>query len=269
MTSFIMNNNNIHFKHDGSTSLTIFDEPSEYSHISEKGSKRLQPIEMMEFQSKIASLASIELRNLNIPTPLLKSKYEVEISVASCRNIDELPLLLLMKSIVDGLNKRILSDDADVYKCSINYHPKKQHSRHSRTEPLDWLTLKVIDLNSSRTIIAIHDLNIHLVHKKNPYILEPEDDVLPFWYGDIYLSKLWDALNKQSFTIPSSSSYQVTMKFVGAVGSKDVDNLALFFYPLIELNEYFSLTGIRSITLEKEYDSYKSHTEIQIIPLLC
>lgn len=251
--------------HNASNRFKIEGKPLSYTHVTEKGTQQLQAVDMMQFQSKIQSIFRVDLLRQQLKLPLTLGMVEIQMEVTSSRSIDELPLLLIMKSILDGLNRHILQDDSLVYKCSIHYRFKKRLARQSSRTPSEWLSVTIIDLTNSRIVAALKDINIYLVPKKEPLVLDFDNDYAIFnLYEDEYLDSIYSGLSTTNFAVPIQSYYEVTMKFSGALKSVDIDNLALVYYRLIEDSQYMNLKNVTSISLEKTYNSKVNHTEISL-----
>ncbi len=251
--------------HNVSNKFKIVGEPLSYTHVTKKGTKQLQPIDMMQFQNKIQSIFRADLLSRMQSLPINLNMIEVQIEVMSSRSVDELPLLMIMKSILDGLNRNILRDDSVVYRCSINYTFKKRLARQSIRHPSDWVSISIIDLNTFNIVAALNDINIYLVPKKEPLVLDFDKDYAIYnLHEDDYLDCIYNGLSTTNFAVPNQSCYEVTMKFSGALKSVDIDNLALVYYRLIEETNYMNLNGVTSISLEKTYNSKVKYTEISI-----
>lgn|GEM_PF-3734975 len=251
--------------HNTSNRFKIDGELLSYTHVTNKGTKQLQAIDMMQFQNKIQSIFRADCLVRQQSLPIALNMVEVQIEVMSSRSVDELPLLRIMKSIFDGLNRNILRDDSVVYRCSINYTFKKQLVRQSMRTPSDWLSIKIIDINTSNTVAALNDINIYLVPKKEPLVRDFDNNYAIYnLYEDEYLDCIYNGLSTTNFAVPTQSCYAVTMKFSGALKSVDVDNLALVYYRLIEESNYMNLNKVTSISLEKAYSSKANYTEISI-----
>lgn len=263
--NIVVNSDNYSLTHNSIDTLKIDGKPLSYTHVTEKGTQQLQAIDMMQFQSKIQSIFRADLLGRQLRIPLNLSKVEIQIEVISSRSIDELPLLLIMKSILDGLNRNILQDDSRVYKCSINYIFKSRLARQSTRTPSEWLSVTIIDLNSSRIVTSLKNINIYLVPKKEPLVLDFDNDYAIFnLYEDEYLDSIYSSLSTTNFSVPNQSSYKVTMNFSGVLKSIDIDNLALVYYRLIEDSHYMNLKNVTSISLEKTYSCKVNYTEISI-----
>lgn len=251
--------------HDSSNTFKIGGKPLSYTHVTKKGTRQLQAIEMMQFQNKIQSIFRADLLGRQLSIPLNLNMVEIQIEVLSSRTVVDVPLLMIMKSILDGLNNNILRDDSVVYRCSINYTFKKRLARQSLRTPSDWLSVTIIDLSSSHVVASLNDINIHLVPKKEPLVLDFDNDYAIFnLYEDEYLDSIYNGLSTTNFAVPIQSCYEVTMKFSGALKSVDIDNLALVYYRLIEDSQYMNLNRVTSISLEKTYNSKVNHTVISI-----
>jgi len=264
-TNIVVDSDSYSLTHDSSNTFKIDGKPLSYTHVTKKGTKQLQAIEMMHFQNKIQSICRADLLGRQVSIPLGLNMIEIQIEVVSSRTVAELSLLLIMKSILDGLNQSILRDDSVVSRCSINYTYKKKPVLHLKRSPLDWLTIKIIDLGSSSVVASLKKINIHLVPKKEPLVFDFDADYAIFALDeDEYLDGIYNGLSTTNFAVPIQSCYEVTMKFSGALKSIDIDNLALVYYRLIEDSHYMNLKNVTSITLEKTYNSKVNYTDISI-----
>ena len=229
---------NIQIQHDRVSQITIFDEPLEepYEHMTRKainGVPLLQNIPMMDFQAKIGMLfrGPITLQGIQLP---LKGIFEVEIVLESSRGPDELPLLSVMKSVVDGLNREIVADDHSIYACSIDY--KYLKTKPSLTKPSDVLSVALFERNGKRRTLvhAADDVNIYVVPKKDPLFLDYNNDAL--WSFDVHDQRdiIFDALRADGMRFAGGGPIKLNMNFEGSVMYKDLDNMARVYFKLLE-----------------------------------
>lgn len=254
-------NKAVNLNHDGKSFISIQDEPIELPHSSPKTVKKLQDIQMMDFQSKVSALLSLSTANAGLSLPLSTGQYKVEITVQSHRLPAELPLLSVMKSVVDGINKQIIADDQYVYQCDIQYISSKRKIRPS--QPKDFLTVVIYDMNSGQEIAGFRSVNIHVVPKSSPHVYDFDNDVYFYPKEDFYYQSVADGLINDGMRIPDYDAYAVSMKFEGSIKSKDLDNMARVYYPILhELG--VKEERIYSLSLLKQ-SSINPCTEISIL----
>jgi hypothetical protein len=229
---------NIQIQHDRVSQITIFDEPliEPYEHTERRVINEvplLQNIPMMDFQSKIAMLFRGPLTSQGIQVPL-KGVFEVDIELQSFRSLDELPLLDVMKSVIDGLNNEIVVNDQSLYACSIGY--KNLKTKPSRIKPSDVLSVALFERigNRRRLIHAADDVNIYVVPKKDPLFLDYDNDAL--WSFDVHDQRdiICDALRADGMRIAGGGPIKLTLNFEGSIMDKDLDNMARVYFKLLE-----------------------------------
>jgi len=233
-----LGNRKIKIQHDRATQITIFDEPQEqpYEHTERHVMNEvplLQNIPMMDFQAKIAMLFRGPLTVQGISLPL-KGIFEVDIELKSYRGLDELPLLDVMKSVIDGLNNEVVENDQSICACSFEY--KNLMNKPQRTKPLDVLSVALFKrIGKQRTLIhAADDVSIYVVPKKEPLFLDYDNDAL--WSFDVHdeLDSMYDALHASGMSIAGGGPIKLTMNFEGGVMGKDLDNMARMYFRLLE-----------------------------------
>ena len=95
-----------------------------------------------------------------------KGKYRVDITVNTPRPTDEIPLLLVIKSVLDGINKEIIENDRQVYECNIRYDHKPVYSNASKSTSHESLKIEIFGMVSSGVpIIEVSD-NFYIVPKQ-------------------------------------------------------------------------------------------------------
>jgi hypothetical protein len=233
-----LGNRNILIQHDKVSQITIFDEPLKepYEHTKRRAVNDvplLQNIPMMDFQAKIAMLFRGPLIRQGIQLPI-KGLFEVDIELKSSRELDELPLLSVMKSVVDGLNNEIVVDDQSLCACSIEY--KNLKTKPSPTKPSDVLSVALFERigKQRRLIQAADDVHIYVVPKMEPLFLDYDNDAL--WSFDVHDQRdsIFDALHADGMSIAGGGPIKLTMNFEGSVKDKDLDNMARVYFKLLE-----------------------------------
>lgn len=258
-------------EHDQMRFIRIFDEPIglPYEHEGKRGvqneSHMLQHIPMMDFQAKITSLLRAVLKDAKIPYPL-KGQFRVEIDVTTSRSISEMPLLLLMKSVVDGINKEIVTDDHCIFSCSIKYNWRARNRRSAVTKSPDVLSVRLFDYNSSSSspVVEFKQVHVHVVPKADPLILDYLRDVRwPLGNYD-YQDDVAAALRNDGMQIAVGGPYRLHLLFLGNILSKDVDNMARMYYPILQQlglrNE-----DVREIVLTKQQATPADRSCVQIV----
>jgi hypothetical protein len=232
-----LGNRKIKIQHDGASQITIFNEPLEepYEHTKRRVINEvplLQNIPMMDFQAKIAMLfrGSLTLKGEQLP---LQGNFEVDIKLETSRSLDELPLLLVMKSVVDGLNA-VVRDDKTICACSIEY--KNRKTKPPLTKSPDVLSVALFKRTGKqrKLVQAADDVPIYVVPKKEPLFLDYENDALWSFYVHDELDSIYDALRTSGMSIAGGGPIKLTMNFEGGVMDKDLDNMARVYFRLLE-----------------------------------
>jgi hypothetical protein len=229
-------NKRIKIKHDGLAIIKIYNEPETmpYEFDLSEDVKKLQSIRMMDFQAKISMLLRIDLRRFELGNAQKGSQYKVKIDITSSRMIDEMPLLLVMKSIMDGINKVIILNDRDIVQCDIRFTYKQRNTKTPLSKSPDTLKVKIYDLNIDigGPIASFKADHIYIEPKRNPIMLEAsvankQSDLLD------YQDKIVTELQKSNLHI-GGGKYHLIIAFSGHVYSKDVDNMARLYYPILQ-----------------------------------
>jgi Holliday junction resolvase RusA-like endonuclease len=234
-----MGNKQVQIQHNGISQITIMDEPlgepydHKKRHVINDNVHLLQNIPMMDFQAKIAMLFRGPLNIQGIPLPL-SGVYEVEIELETCRGLDELPLLSVMKSVVDGLNIGIVANDQSIITSTIEC--KHLSGKLSPTKPPELLSVALFERigNKRRLVQAIDHVPIYVVPKQEPLFLDYENDVLWSFDVDDLRDSIADALLADGLSIASGGPIKLTMNFEGRVKDKDLDNMAKAYFKLLE-----------------------------------
>lgn len=207
----------------------------------------LQDVAMMDFQSKIAMLFRSELgiQNTTLPIP---GQFEVIVQVKTSRPIQELPLIKVLKSVIDGLNKSIILDDRYVVSASIEYVKRSVSQPTGRL--IDLLSIELLEVSNpiKQHIHRCTDVPIHVVPKKEALFLDFDDTLLSFDETD-FVDAAAQKLIADGMTLNTTSELQ--MRFKGDVDDYDIDNMALTYFELLQaigLNE----SAIHRIVLSKE-----------------
>lgn len=261
-----IDNKNILIDHDGSKLIYIHDQPIELPHSSSKKSQRLQHIDMLDFQDRIAMASRIRMKQRGISLPLARGRYRMEISIESSRDLKQLPLCDTMKSIMDGVDEEVIYNDADIYECSITYQALRCKSRQPASRSEDIVSYKIIDLSTGRSVVNVAGLNTYIVPKKVPYLLNRLKDEYIYVHFEGYYSYIWDALKLDKFAAPTANTYNVRMHFKGSIQSKDLDNMARCYLPLLYETKDIREDNIIKLELSKEVGKSNDQcVEIQIV----
>lgn len=270
----------IRVNHDGRTIVVehnqqyfirIFDEPRglSYNHEGKRSVQNethvLQDIQMMDFQAKVSSLLRMSLKDAGTPYPLT-GEYRIEVEISTSRGVGELPLLLTLKSVMDGVNKQIVVDDSSVSSCSIKYRGQAVSLSSGVTKSPDELTVKLFDCNSSSNVpvAEFEDVPIHVVPKSEPLKLDWNNDTLFTFEEDDYQEVLAAALQNDGMQISGGGPYKINLLFLGNVSTKDIDNMARMYYPILEHLGLHSQDVVEAI-LAKQQVTTTGQSCIQII----
>ncbi|MDC3418609.1 hypothetical protein [Aquibacillus salsiterrae] len=251
----IIQNKVIAIEHDKSKIIKIYDQPLEMPHFSEVGSERLQHIDMMDFQGKISMILRTQMMKVGIQTPLKKGQYSINIVVRTPRMLADLPLLETMKSILDGINGEIIFNDADIYHCRIKYVQYRLTPRATKVRPHDLIDITINDLALNQTLVSVRGFNTYIVPKRMPYVLNAEDDVYFYPLHEFYHLHVSDVLQKEGFQIKSPHQCSVKLEFRGGVASKDIDNMAKCYLPILTEGGFLCNQEIISLELSKNNQS--------------
>lgn len=228
----------VEFLHDGSSTIEILGEPHsqsiEYDSTKEEGI--LQSIQMMDFQAKVAMLLRAELKRMGMLPPLPAERYRVEIDVVSRRPKKELPLIEVMKSVVDGINKEIIGNDRSIYECCItNAGPQNVQSRS--TQPLDNLSVRIYPLsaNTGSPVVSFSDVPIYIVPKEEPLLIDFDNDTRWEPYNWDLQKDVAETLQNDGMQLSGvGGPLQVNMTFIGGkVAGMDIDNMARVYLPIL------------------------------------
>lgn len=227
---------NIRIEHDQQSELIVHTKPEglSYRHEMRKVTNAVsvhQDIQMMDFQAKIAMLFRVNMRALSLP---LKGKFEIEITILSTRQLKEIPLLKVMKSAVDGLNKAIISNDNAVYSCSIRYVEQKVNSKTPFTKPQDILTMRLFECKGTKRNLVgeIESIRVNVAPKTEALHLNFDEE---FWtFDDEFVEAIGDPLLKDGFLVlPAGSTCRLQMTFTGDVKDTDLDNMANLYMEVL------------------------------------
>lgn len=238
-------------QHDYQSKIKILDQPMEMNHFSEFYSNRLQDLSMMDFQAKLTMVLRVKLKQLRVKLPLVHGKFELNIVIHSPRHLSELPLLDCMKGIMDAINKEIILDDDCIYKCTLDIHQTSIKSKSVKSRSQDLIDIKVSDMTTMNTVVDIKSINTFVVPKKHPLVLNQEEDIFFFMHKEMYHLFIIEELQKDSFKVKPSSKYSVKMNFVGDIASKDLDNIAKCYWPVLIEGNILLEQQITSLELNK------------------
>lgn len=236
--SVTIGNQQVQIQHDGISQITIMDKPlgEPYEHkkrrVMNDGVHLLQNIPMMDFQAKIAMLFRGPLTYQGFRLPV-SGVFEVEIELASCRGLDELPLLSVMKSVIDGLNMEIVANDQLIFASTIEY--KNLKVKPSPTKPPDLLSVALFERisNKRRLVHAVDDVPIYVIPKQEPLFFDYDNDAQ--WSFDVEdrRDSIADALHADGMRVAAGGPIKLTMNFEGRVKDKDLDNMAKVYFKLL------------------------------------
>lgn len=263
--------NTILVEHNQQWFIRIFDEPRglSYEHEGKRGIQNethmLQDIQMMDFQAKVTSLLRMSLKDAHAFYPLT-GEYRVEVEIASSRDVCKLPLLQTLKSVMDGINKQIITDDKSICSCSIKYRGRAMTPRSGVTKSPDELTVRLFDCNaqSNVSVAEFQDVPVYVVPKTEPIKLDWNNDTRFSFEEDDYQEVLATALQNDGMQISGGELYKINMLFLGNVSTKDIDNMARMYYPILE---HLGLSGqdVIEVILAKQQATATDKSCIQIV----
>ncbi|CAM4092357.1 hypothetical protein [Saccharibacillus endophyticus] len=207
--------------------------------------KVLQDVTMMDFQSKIAMLFRSELGLQRIGLPI-SGQFEVNVKVETTRTIQDMPLIGVLKSVIDGLNGSIINEDRYVVSASIEYIKRGRSVTHLN----DILSIELLKVRhtTKQSILTCFNIPIYVVAKREALLLDSDDALLSFDETD-FVEAAAQGLIADGMTL--NNSKELYMRFTGYIDDYDIDNMALIYFDLLKaigLNE----SNIHRILLEKE-----------------
>lgn len=234
-------------KHDGCSTITIYGEPIDAS-IDYDPQQRarglentnsmdvLQSVDMMDFEANIAMLLRADLKDQQQTVPLRTGKYNIEIDVISSRTLLEIPLIGVVKSVIDGVNKEIVGNDVTIYGATIKYVKAKSPSRINLSRPFDKLSVNLytIDAGIKSFVVGFDKVPIHVVPKVKPKLIDDDQQSLWWIYNEELQEQVATALINDGMQIPIGGPKRIDMTFINDLVSKmDIDNMARAVYPVL------------------------------------
>ncbi|GEL78681.1 hypothetical protein [Tenuibacillus multivorans] len=226
-----INHQSLNIQHNGSSFIKILDEPLEMPHSSTYNSLRLQDISMLDFQSRISMVFRAIARDKGVRLPLRGGEYGVEILLKSKRSNDDLSLLETTKAIIDGINSEVIENDAAIFHVKVRKVNKSIKVR-AKNKPSDELDVSIKELNANRSALDFAGLTTHLSLKKSPYLIDGVDAELFYPHIELIHYDISEALRVDGFNIVTSIG-ALKMCFEGSVISKDLDNMAKTYTPIL------------------------------------
>lgn len=262
---------NILVEHNQKEFIRIFDEPRglSYEHAGKRGIKNethmLQDIQMMDFQAKVSSLLRMCLKDAGVSYPMA-GKYSVEVEISSSRDVNELPLLSVLKSVMDGINKHIICDDSLISSCSIKYSWRSVAPKRGVTKSPDTLTVRLFDCHSASNVpvAEFKDVSVYVVPKSEPIKLDWNNDTRFAFEEDDYQEALSTALKRDGMQISGGRPYKINLLFLGNVSTKDIDNMARMYYPILEHLGLHSQDVVQ-VVLNKQQATQTDRSCVQIV----
>ncbi|WP_026908406.1 hypothetical protein [Paucisalibacillus globulus] len=246
---------NVLIEHDGGSHILLHDQPLEMPHTSSKGTNRLQSTSMMDFQGKISMVLRAIASQKGVILPLLKGEYGVEINISTPRPRKELPILESVKAIIDAINNEIVSNDAEIYSLRVNLYSSKPGSRMRESMPYDSIDLRIYDVLTQTTKLQFNGLTTYIVPKSNPILSGGFDDENFYPHIELLHQPMRELLYKDGFEIAASNHYAVKLHFNGAIQSKDLDNMAKTYLPILYGTQIVTPFNIVKLELSKEHVS--------------
>jgi len=247
-------------EHDGGSHIVIHDQPMEMPHSSSKGTERLQNTSMMDFQGKISMVLRAIANQKNIQLPLPKGVYGVDINITTSRSHKELNLLDSVKAIVDAINREIVFNDAEIYSLKINLYFTSSGSRKRTSIPSDSIDLRVYDHLTQNTILQFNSLTTYIVSKSKPMLFGGFDEENFYPHIELLHHPVGQLIYKDGFKIAAANEYAVKLHFKGAVQSKDLDNMAKTYLPILYGTQVVTPHNIVKLELLKEHESNTTGT---------
>lgn len=212
---------------------------------------------VMAFQENLAMLFRATLASQGTAFPITKGRFKLLVRLKSSRSISSLslpllknvipssPLLNVLKSVLDGLNGQIISNDSLVRQAEITYEMKPRGQR----SVLDSLEIELHDLaGGQQTLIVQVSTELYVVPKEPPIILDPGNAAS--YMHDTHHEEFADQL-QPIMSLPKFKHYHIDAEFVGDVQRLDVDNMAKVYIPTFNklgIND----DDIHRITLRKQ-----------------
>lgn len=264
-------NDMVNVEHDGSSIITIFGEPIDFPIEHDpsvrargmgkgKGKRKkwvmdiLQSVDLMDFQANVGMLLRAELNDQQIPAPLPKDKYRVEIDVVSRKPAADIPLIGVIKSVIDGVNKEIIGNDVTIEEAVINYSVAGKSTRNTPSLSMDRLSVRIfsVDAGVAVPVVSFADAPLHIVPKIEPKLLDKDHQSIWHIYAEELQEQATAALINDGMKI-HGGPIRVDMTFTGIkVSSKDVDNMARAYF-LILLGLGVCNNDVHSIHLRKQH----------------
>ncbi|MEN1966600.1 hypothetical protein WMZ97_00865 [Lentibacillus sp. N15] len=245
---------NVLIEHDQHMYIQLHDQPKELPHASSKSDDRLQDISMMDFQGKISMVLRAHAKQLGIHLPLNNGMYGVEIYITTQRPPNDVPIVQTTKAIVDAINNEVVCDDDEIYRLKINVRRFTSRSRANKSVPLDKVTLSIVDMTMNRTVIGFKELCTFIVPKRNPFLVNGRDEEFFYPHLELYPHYVWQALSKDGFQMSSADECAVRLSFTGAVQSKDLDNMAKCYLPIMFQSQSLEESNVVALELLKVHD---------------
>ncbi|EJL46188.1 hypothetical protein PMI08_01256 [Brevibacillus sp. CF112] len=178
------NDEKVRLTYDSVSYYCIHEEPRELPHDTyyepdeDEEIQRQQSVLMMAFQEKVAMLLRAKSKSVGILLPLPKGKYRVDITVTTPRYADEIPLLLVMKSVLDGINKEIIENDREIYECNIRYDQKPVYSKSTKPTSDESLKIEIYDMVSLGAPKIEVSGDFYIVPKQSPILRDGGDRLI-------------------------------------------------------------------------------------------
>lgn len=265
-------------EHDGYSTITIYGKPVDASIDydpqqrarglkGKSGMDVLQSIDMMDFEGNIAMLLRAILKDQQQPVPLRTGTYSIEVKIISSRTPLEIPLIGVLKSVIDGVNKEIVGNDVTIYEAVIKYSVAKARSRKILSRPDDLLSVNLytIDAGIKRFVVGFDKVPIHVVPKVKPRLLDDEQQSLWWIYNEELQDQVATALINDGMQIPSGGPKRIEMTFIDDLVSKvDIDNMARVVYPIL-FNIGVSDDDVHSIYLVKQAQTGGQKSSVHVV----
>ncbi|MDM8101346.1 hypothetical protein [Oceanobacillus oncorhynchi] len=190
-------------------------------------------------------------KNLQLPLP--KGVYGVDINITTSRSHKEFDLLDSVKAIVDAINREIVFNDAEIYSLKINLYFTNSGSRKRISIPSDSIDLRVYDLLTQNTILQFNSLTTYIVSKRKPMLSGGFDEENFYPHIELLHQPVGRLIYNDGFKVTAANEYVVKMHFKGAIQSKDLDNMAKTYLPILYGTQVVTSHKIVKLELSKEH----------------
>lgn len=262
MKSININTDTKYFKTKDLTVLTINEEPRIWERPDYKNKKLIQDHQMMLFQQKVMMYIRGKMRFDNVD--VIKNSVTIEIEIHSSKSLEDFSIELIVKTILDSLNKNVLDDDSLIENLNIFYKRKQKRIYDKFSD--DNLYICITELITNKVVHV--DFSIELIEKKNAIPYDIEGEVSAPHNSISYQNDIYNDLDS-GLTNVANVKYKEEiichMMFETQDNSKDIDNMMLMYLPVLEriFTQYKS--QVISIHLYKREPKSNPRTVINLL----